>query len=214
MTAARERGFLLVIEGIDGTGKSTTARALADALRAAGDTVVLSREPTDGPFGRRIRELAREGRDSVSPAQEAELFENDRREHARDVIAPALDAGRTVVLDRYYFSTAAYQGARGLDPATILARNEAFAPRPDLLVMVRLDTDQAIGRIRRSRPEGADHFEGREYLHRVAAAFDAMTFEPCLKLDGSLPTDEQVERIITRMNEAGRGADAASGRKE
>lgn len=210
MTTPAGRGFLLVIEGIDGTGKSTTARALADALRAEGEDVVHSREPTDGPFGRKIRELARAGRDDVTPEREAELFENDRREHVGEVIAPALAAGRTIVLDRYYFSTAAYQGARGLDPQSVLTRNEEFAPRPDLLVLIRLDPELCLERIAKSRPGGADLFEGRDYLARVAGIFDSFGFEPALLMDGALPTSEQVGLILAKAREVREGLCQAS----
>src|SRR5689334_18751024 len=118
------RGFLLVIEGIDGAGKSTLQRQLAEWCRGAGLQVITSREPTDGPHGRALRESARSGR--LALQDELDLFLKDRREHVETLIRPALERGDVVILDRYYFSTAAYQGARGLDPAEIIQANEAF----------------------------------------------------------------------------------------
>jgi dTMP kinase len=172
MSAAgkRARGRLVAIEGIDGTGKSTLAGALADALRLRGEDVVVSFEPTRGKFGRQVRELAVTGREGVTPEREAELFTLDRFEHVRDVIAPALAAGKTVILDRYFYSTMAYQGARGLDPIKIEEAN-AFAPKPDLLVLLDLPVAEALERITKKRGSIPDHFEGEEYLTQVREQF-------------------------------------------
>jgi dTMP kinase len=161
-------GFLLVIEGIDGAGKSTLQRRLADWCRSQGRTVTTSREPTDGPHGRALRESARTGR--LSPEAELEHFLNDRREHVANLIAPALARGEVVILDRYYLSTAAYQGARGIDPQKIISANEAFAPVPDLVLL--LDLDPAHGHQRIGARGGApDGFEGAAYLADVRRIF-------------------------------------------
>src|SRR5262245_42547095 len=98
---SKQPGILIVVEGIDGAGKSTQVRRIAEALRAVGETVVQSREPTDGPWGRKIRESAVSGR--MSLADELHAFVEDRREHVAGVIRPALDRGEIVVLDRYYY---------------------------------------------------------------------------------------------------------------
>jgi dTMP kinase len=161
-------GFLLVIEGIDGAGKSTLQRRLADWCRSQGRTVTTSREPTDGPHGRALRESARSGRLPVEA--ELDLFLKDRHEHVANLIRPALERGEVVILDRYYFSTAAYQGARGIDPQTIVTANEAFAPVPDLLLL--LDLDPATGHHRIGARGGApDGFEGAVYLADVRKIF-------------------------------------------
>lgn len=178
---AERRGALIVLEGIDGAGKSTQAARLADALRAAGYEVVASREPTAGPHGQRIRELARAGRAGVSPEEELALFLADRREHVAQVIAPALAAGQVVVLDRYYLSTMAYQGALGLDVEAIQRANEAFAPPPDLALILVIPVAEALARIDGNRPGGPDAaFERADYLERVAALFAGMParFDP------------------------------------
>jgi dTMP kinase len=138
-------GLLIALEGIDGVGKTTQLSALRDALEAAGLDVVTSREPTLGPHGQRLRQSMREGR--LGPDEELALFMADRREHVASLIAPSLAAGKVVLLDRYYFSTAAYQGARGWDPRGLIADNEAFAPRPDLVVVLDADLADSLGRI-------------------------------------------------------------------
>ncbi|HRZ34937.1 MAG TPA: dTMP kinase, partial [Candidatus Paceibacterota bacterium] len=107
-------GFLLAIEGIDGAGKSVQAKAVAAVLLARGLDVVLTREPTRGPWGQLLRESAAKGR--LSPADELKAFIEDRKQHVAELIRPSLEAGRIVITDRYYFSTVAYQGARGFNP--------------------------------------------------------------------------------------------------
>ncbi|MET3145702.1 UNVERIFIED_ORG: hypothetical protein ABIB63_001500 [Xanthomonas axonopodis] len=127
--------MLIAIEGIDGAGKTTLARRLATTLEAAGARVVLSKEPTNGPWGTQLRQSAATGR--LSAEQEAELLIRDRHEHVDTLIAPALARGDIVILDRYFPSMVAYQGAAGLPLDELLERN-AFAPRPDVLLQLDL----------------------------------------------------------------------------
>jgi len=185
--------MLIVLEGIDGTGKSTQSRMLADWFREQGREVLSSREPTDGPHGRRLRDSASAGR--LSPEEELGLFLLDRREHVDTLIAPALAAGRVVILDRYYFSTMAYQGARGFDPAEIRRRNEAFAPVPDHLFILDLDLDTALSRIG-ARGDTANEFEQRESLARCREIFLSLAREPFAHLvDANAPLEEVQRRI-------------------
>ena len=94
-------GLFIVFEGIDGTGKSTQVRLLTEKLKKLGYAVVATREPTDGPYGQKIRELFLD-RNTVSQDEELELFMADRAQHVEQVIAPALSDGRIVISDRYY----------------------------------------------------------------------------------------------------------------
>jgi len=134
-------GFLIAIEGIDGAGKTTLAAHLAAQLGHGGTRVHLTKEPTRGPWGTRLRESAATGR--LRPEEEAELLLRDRRDHVEQLIAPALARGECVILDRYFPSMVAYQGAAGLDPADLLHAND-FAPRPDVLLV--LDSRPPHGR--------------------------------------------------------------------
>jgi dTMP kinase len=102
--------------------------------------------------------------------EELELFELDRREHVTQFIQPALENGTVVLLDRYYFSTAAYQGARGADAEKILSRNEAFAPAPDLVLLLDCEPALSLERIR-ARGGGTDAFERLEALEQVRNIF-------------------------------------------
>src|SRR5690606_18005812 len=124
-------GRLIAFEGIDGSGKTTMARRIAATLSEAGYNAIYLCEPTNGPYGRQLRELfvSPAPRD---PAKEFELFLKDRQEDVHQNIQPVLDAGGIVCIDRYYISSMAYQGALGIDPAVIQRENEAFAPAPDL----------------------------------------------------------------------------------
>jgi len=174
-------------------------RALGEALSSRGVSVLLSREPTNGPYGNRIRELAQLGRDEISPEEETQLFIRDREQHVRNVILPALAEGKVVILDRYFYSTAAYQGARGVDVNWILSTNRAFAPEPDLLVILKLDVPTALERIQMSRGDLPDHFEKAEYLHSVALIFDHIEHSHRLCLDARKQTSELVNWIIDEL---------------
>lgn len=195
------RGSLIVLEGIDGTGKSTQARRLADWFTARGRTVTLSREPTDGPWGRKLRQSAATGR--LSPAEELDFFLKDRKEHVDTLIHPALAKGNIVVLDRYYFSSMAYQGCRGFDPAEIRRLNEAIAPPPDLLLLLDLDVDAALARIG-NRGDTANAFEQRENLQHCREIFLSLQHEPFTRiLPGHLPPDETTELLTAAITAAG-----------
>ena len=163
-----DHGLFVVLEGIDGAGKSTQARWLSESLAVAHIPHVISREPTDGPHGRRLRESATQGR--LDPAEELATFLADRREHLSQLILPSLAEGKIVVLDRYYFSTAAYQGARGFDWREIVRQNEVFAPEPDLLLWFELPPEISQERIR-VRGDHANAFEQLGTLRAVAEIY-------------------------------------------
>src|SRR5215471_8075627 len=155
------RGFLVAVEGIDGSGKTTQAQRLTRYCEEKGLGYVLSKEPTKGKYGQLIRDSAIRGRHSVE--QEIDILLKDRREHVDQVIQPALDQEKVVILDRYYFSNAAYQGAHGADPEVILSRNEAFAPQPDLLVILDVSPQTGLQRIR-ERGDEPNKFETLDSL--------------------------------------------------
>lgn len=161
--------LLIAFEGIDGTGKSTQLLRLAATLRAHGVPTTTTREPTYGPFGQQLRDSARLGR--LSPQHELDLLLQDRAMHLQAVIQPALSRGEVVLTDRYYLSTIAYQGARGLHPDTLRALNEAIAPPPHLWLLFSLPIPTAQARIRSARPDGLDLFEEASQLETVQHLF-------------------------------------------
>jgi dTMP kinase len=182
----------VALEGIDGCGKSTQLPHLVRALRDAGADVLETREPTDGEWGRKIRVMAQTG-DLAPPEEELRWFMEDRQEHVQEVLAPALEAGRTVVTDRYFLSTVAYQGARGLDWRAILRENEARFPAPDLALLFVVTPEQGLARVRARGGTPEPGFEEKAYLGRVAEVFAAIERSWIARIDGS--ADEETVRV-------------------
>jgi dTMP kinase len=191
----RSRGFFLALEGLDGVGKTTQAKLLAQALQSRGWKVVLTREPTHGPYGQRLRQILQQGRRNLSPAEELVLFIADRREHVTQVILPALAAGHIVITDRYFYSSLAYQGALGLDPEEIRSQHAAFAPTPDLVIILSLPLPQILARLALRVNQPADAFEKAEYLEKVGKIYAALSGPHlhCLDARGSA---EEVHQVL------------------
>jgi dTMP kinase len=187
--------LFIVIEGIDGTGKSTQVRLLAEWFRSQGREVITSREPTDGHWGKLARNS---GNVRLSAEEELKLFLKDRAEHVEQLIQPSLAAGKVVILDRYYFSTMAYQGCRGFDPADIRRRNEAFAPVPDFLFILDLDVDSALGRIG-ARGDIANEFEKRENLERCREIFMTLKGESFVHVVDTNRTPDEVQEELRAL---------------
>lgn len=168
------RGILISFEGSDGCGKSTQIARLAERLRAAGLSVLTTREPGGTPAGESIRHLlqtAKEGA-ALTPETELLLFAASRAQLVREVIHPALEAGTWVLVDRFLDSTTVYQGvARRLKAGDVQAINE-FAVgslRPDLTFLFDLDTEVALQRLGARGGAGADRIE-----NQPKAFFDAV----------------------------------------
>jgi len=177
-----KRGTLIVFEGIDGCGKSTQLRRAAETLRERGLDPVVTREPTDGPWGRKIRAMAQSG-DAVSLETELEWFFEDRREHMREVVTPALDAGRVVLSARAYLSTVAYQGARGLDAAKILAESEAEFEKPGLVLVFTLSAEAGLARVDARGGTSEPVFENLPFQEKVAEIFAALDVDGLVRID-------------------------------
>jgi len=175
-------GLLIVLEGIDGSGKTTQARSLLRRLRSRGWQAAFFREPTRGKWGREIKRKAAKA-DSLTPSEELDLFVRDRRENVEKNLKPALAKGKVVVLDRYYFSTIAYQGAKGIDPRRIRRLNEAFVVKPDLVIILDVAAGEGLARIagRKTRDE---LFEREDYLARVGEIFKSFRGPGIIHLDG------------------------------
>lgn len=169
------RGLFISFEGIDGSGKSTQARRLADDLRAAGHRVRLTREPGGSPGAEDIRALVLEGdTDRWSPETELLLFTAARRDHLERVIAPALEAGEVVICDRFADSTRIYQGLGRADLRGLVDQlHELMIGRePDLTVLIDIAPDVGLDRAL-SRNGGEARFEafGEDLQARMRAGF-------------------------------------------
>jgi len=164
-----KKGLLIVLEGIDGAGKSTQARFLVRMLRRKGLDAEYFREPSGGRWGREIKRKAKQDA-SLTPEEELDLFLKDRRENVEKNLKPALKRKKIVILDRYYFSTIAYQGAKGIDQARIRRLNEAFAPKPDLVFILDINAQAGLARIE-GRKKKDKLFERAAYLAEVRRIF-------------------------------------------
>jgi dTMP kinase len=191
LSAEQSRGLLVAFEGIDGAGKTTQAQALFALLGQSGIVALSTKEPTNGEWGQKIRRSAITGRLPV--AEELHAFLEDRKQHVRDELLPALAAGKVVIVDRYYLSTVAYQGARGMDRVELIQRN-SFAPVPDLLFVLDVDPRLGLGRVAQ-RGDVADLFEKEEELAKAREIFaDRALLGPYVRdlhiLDASQPQSE------------------------
>lgn len=172
------RGLFITVEGIDGCGKSTQARLIAAALEAAGHDVLRLREPGGVKISEQIRAILLDPANAeMGDVCELLLYEAARAQLVHQVIRPALAAGKTVVCDRFYDSTTAYQAfADGLDRNMVFQANELAVDgcRPDLTLVFDLPVEDALRR--RSGREAEDRLElkGLEFQERVAAGFRAV----------------------------------------
>lgn len=189
------RGKLIAFEGLDGSGKSTQLGRLAPLLRETGVESVETFEPTHGPVGHRIRSMARSG-EAVSAETELAWFLADRREHVDRVIEPALARGCWVLCDRYTFSSVAYQGSRGLDPAEILERGEADFPVPDLVLLFELSAARGLERVASRGGVPEPHFERRDLLERAAAIFAAIDRPYIERIDAEPESEAVAARVL------------------
>ncbi|HUU06454.1 MAG TPA: dTMP kinase [Patescibacteria group bacterium] len=190
-------GRLIVFEGIDGSGKTSLSRMFHAYLLEKGVSVIWLREPTDSPLGEKIRLLA-QNKESISIHEELEYFLEDRRWDVENNILPALRSGKTVILDRYYYSNACYQGARGLDMEAILSMNRQFAPEADLVFIIDVDVDRALARISTSRQGVAKLFEKNDFLEKVRANYLKLTGANLERIDGNPDLKTVMADVINR----------------
>jgi dTMP kinase len=190
-------GELIVFEGIDGSGKTTQSKRLRQHFMQQGLACDWFREPGESRAGRRIRELAMNDQ-HLTPEEELALFIEDRLENIQTNILSNLALGHRVILDRYYFSSVCYQGARGLDPQDILNRH-SFAPRPDLAFYIDVGVKAALERIRRNRSERAVRFEVEDYLEKVRLHYLRLCDQGFLiRVEGE-GAEEEIFSEITRI---------------
>lgn len=166
----RNRGVLIVFEGIDGSGKTTQARMLQENLQKRGIDAVYFQEPSDSRWGREIKKKAAV-ENSLSAEEELDLFVKDRKENVEKNIKPALKKKQVVILDRYYFSTLAYQGAKGIDLRLIRKRNEKIAVTPDLVFILDINAQKGLERLKNRKKDLL--FERADYLARVRKIFQS-----------------------------------------
>ena len=197
----------ITLEGGEGSGKSTQAALLADAIGALGIPVLRTREPGGAPGAERLRELLPNGGLDWSPLAETLLHFTARAEHVEKVIRPALAAGTWVVCDRFSDSTMAYQGyGQGADRAMIASLARMIGLQPDLTLV--LDVPPTIAASRRQLRGGTDRYEQLDptFHARVAEGFrEIARSEPrrCVLIAGQAPPEavhrQVMQEVRTRL---------------
>ena len=195
-----QKGILIVFEGIDGSGKSTQAEILFKRFQEEDFDVVYFREPSKGKWGRKIKKKALHA-DSLTPEEELDLFVKDRRENVERNLKPALKKKRVVILDRYYYSTIAYQGAKGIDEKLIRRINEEFVVQPDLVFIFDIDPQKGLERIE-NRKKKDRLFEREDYLVKVREIFRSFKGEKFVHIDALKSKEEiskEIQEIVLRI---------------
>ncbi len=171
----------IVVEGLDGTGKTTQIKILAKYLEDKGERVEITAEPTSHPTGKLIRRIL-SGEVKVTPWSLAALFLSDRIVHntnSEDGIEKMMAEGKTVISDRYYYSTFAYQGHEtDLNWAMKMHADCPEIRRPDLVLFLTMSPEKCVERIRANRPDEAiEIYENVESLTKISRKFDAVFHE-------------------------------------
>ena len=190
-----KKGILIVFEGIDGSGKSTQVQILKKILADKNLDVVIYREPSQSPWGQKIRENSAFS-DSLTPQEELDLFVKDRKDNVQKNLKPALAKNKIVLLDRYYFSTIAYQGAKGIDTAKIRTLNEKFVVRPDLVFILDVDAEKGLQRIQ-DRKNKDLLFERQDFLVDVRKIFKSFQGDNIFHIDSEKTPDEISDQITS-----------------
>lgn len=218
-------GLLITMEGVEGSGKSTQLQRLSAHLKACGAPLELSKEPGGTPLGLKLRQLLLEPDPSGTtwaPTAELLLFYADRAQHLAQLVIPALEAGRVVLLDRFDDSTRAYQGAQGIADATLERLAEVVLGRlkPHLTLLLDLDPTVSLARVQARNAATADFRETRfdeealEFHRKVRSRFLAIAQQEPQRV-AVIPAQDsadQVEaaiwsRVAPLLRTAGHGVD-------
>jgi dTMP kinase len=189
--------ILIAVEGIDGAGKTTQVQMLRESLERAGVSPVVSKEPTNGPWGKIIKESAAAGRLSVE--DELNAFLQDRAEHVTTLVSPALSEGRIVVLDRYYYSSIAYQGSRGANVDEVSEIMKSKFPIPDAVFILDVDPIVGVHRIAHSRGEEPNHFEERGDLAKAREIFQSLSGPNIFHIDGAMTRENVHAQLVAKF---------------
>jgi len=179
---------LVNLEGIDGCGKSTQSKLLREKLEGEGEKVIILKEPTKRPHGQKLWDMLH-GKRKATNEEILELFVLDRKQHVEEMIQPALDDGTVILMDRYYYSSMAYQVAGGIDVEEIREKH-VFAPKPDIVLIFDLPVSIALERVKGH--SNADEFEKEEHLEKVREAYLDLGNDPLVRIVDATRTPEEI----------------------
>ena len=188
-------GVLVNLEGIDGCGKSTQSKLLLEKLEGEGEKVIILKEPTKRPHGQKLWDVLH-GKRKASNEEILELFVLDRKQHVEEKIQPALDDGTVILMDRYYYSSMAYQVAGGIDVEEIREKH-VFAPKPDVVLIFDLPVSIALERVKGH--SNADEFEKEEHLEKVREAYLNLGNDPLVRIVDATGTPEEIFENVWRL---------------
>jgi len=186
---------LVNLEGIDGCGKSTQSKLLQKKLEEEGEKVIILKEPTKRPHGQKLWDMLR-GKRKATNEEILELFVLDRIQHVEEKIQPALDVDTVVLMDRYYYSSMAYQVAGGID-VNVIRERHSFAPKPDIVLIFDLPVTVALERVRGHSE--ADEFEKEEHLEKVRKAYLNLESDPLVKIVDSSRTPDDIFKDVWKL---------------
>ena len=188
------RGFFIVFEGVDGSGKSTQIDLLSEKLRQSGVDHIIEREPSGGVIGKLIRGYSEAGDRYFEPETEALLFSADRIEHVKRIIGYLSD-GITVICDRFMHSTLAYQGGSGVNVAWLRSLQK-FDLKPDLVILLDIDPDKSLVRVAN---RSLTVFERNSYLKNVRELYLKFAEAGEMIAVSCSRTVDEVELDVTRL---------------
>ncbi len=186
---------LVNLEGIDGCGKSTQSKLLLEKLEGEGEKVIILKEPTKRPHGQKLWDVLH-GKRKATNEEILELFVMDRKQHVEEKIQPALDDGTVILMDRYYYSSMAYQVAGGINVEEIREKH-AFAPKPDIVLIFDLPVSIALERVKGH--SDADEFEKEEHLEKVREAYLDLENDSLVRIVDATGTPEEIFENVWRL---------------
>ena len=187
--------MLVNLEGIDGCGKSPKSKLLKNKLEEIGDKVIILKEPTKRPHGQKLWDMLR-GKRKATNEEILDLFVLDRKQHVKERIQPALDDGTVVLMDRYYYSSMAYQVAGGID-VNVIRERHTFAPIPDIVLIFDLPVTVALERVRGHSE--ADEFEKEGHLEKVREAYLNLRSDPLVIIVDSARAPEEIFEEVWKL---------------
>lgn len=191
--------MLIAFEGIDGSGKTTQSGLLAKNLASRNISFHLTKEPTEGFWGKKIRDYIFLNNEKVDNQYLANLFFQDRLDHFNREIKPMLELGKIVITDRYYLSTACYQASTNNDPIQIKSFNEGSVYKPNICFLLDILETEALRRVNDRNKHGIEDlgiFEKIDKLRKVRTIYNSFTDSWIYKIDAARSSNEIADEIL------------------